>query len=125
MIPRYTNPDMAAVWSDENKFRIWLDIERFALEGMVAIGVAPKEALEAYNKKAAFSPERIHQIEAEVKHDVIAFLTNVAEHIGPLSRFVHRGMTSNDVVDTCIGVQLKQAGEIGRASCRERVCSTV
>jgi adenylosuccinate lyase len=112
MIPRYSNSDMAAIWSEDNKFRIWLDIERFALEGMVEGGKAPKEALEAFNKKAAFSPDRINQIEAEVKHDVIAFLTNVAENVGPLSRYVHRGMTSNDVVDTCIGVQLKQAGEL-------------
>lgn len=111
MIPRYTTPELAAIWSDENRYRIWLDIERFALEGMVQLGVAPAEALEAFNRKAGFDPARIAQIEAETKHDVIAFLTNVAENVGPLSRFVHRGMTSNDVVDTCIAVQLKQSGD--------------
>lgn len=111
MIPRYTTPELATIWSEENRYRIWLDIERFALEGMVQVGSAPAEALEAFNKKAGFNVERITQIEAEVKHDVIAFLTNVAENVGPLSRFVHRGMTSNDVVDTCIAVQLKQAGD--------------
>ena len=111
MIPRYTTPELAAIWSDENRYRIWLDIERFALEGMVQLGVAPAEALEVFNRKAGFDPARIAQIEAETKHDVIAFLTNVAENVGPLSRFVHRGMTSNDVVDTCIAVQLKQSGD--------------
>jgi adenylosuccinate lyase len=110
MIERYTNPEMAAVWSDEARYRIWLDIERFALEGMVKLGVAPKEALDAYNEKANFSVDRVLEIEREVKHDVIAFLTNVAEYVGPLSRFVHRGMTSSDVVDTCLAVQMRRAG---------------
>lgn len=110
MIVRYSNPEAAALWSDETRYSIWLDIERFALEGMVEIGTAPKEALEAYNQKAKFSVERVNQIEREVKHDVIAFLTNVAEHVGPLSRFVHKGMTSSDVVDTCLAVQMRRAG---------------
>jgi adenylosuccinate lyase len=112
MIPRYTNPEMAAVWSDETRYRIWLEIERCALEGLVQVGAAPQEALDAYNSKAQFSIERVQQIEREVKHDVIAFLTNVAEYVGPLSRFVHRGMTSSDVLDTCLAVQLKQSGEL-------------
>lgn len=109
MIDRYTNPEMAAVFSDDTRYRIWLDIERYALEGMVVAGQAPAEALQAYNEKAAFEVGRVLAIEAEVKHDVIAFLTNVAEHVGPLSRYVHRGMTSSDVVDTCLAVQMRRA----------------
>ena len=110
MIPRYTNPEMASVWSDETRYNIWLDIERYAREGMVQLGSAPAEALAAYNEKARFSVERVHEIEREVKHDVIAFLTNVAEHVGPLSRFVHKGMTSSDVVDSCLAVQMRRSG---------------
>ena len=110
MIDRYTNPEMAALFTDDARYRIWLDIERYALEGMVAAGQAPAEALKAFNDKAAFEVERVLAIEAEVKHDVIAFLTNVAEHVGPLSRYVHRGMTSSDVVDTCLAVQMRRAG---------------
>ncbi len=110
MIPRYSNPEATAIWTDQARYSIWLDIERFALEGMVQLGTAPKEALEAYNKNATFSAERVNEIEREVKHDVIAFLTNVAEHVGPLSRFVHKGMTSSDVVDTCLAVQMRRAG---------------
>ena len=117
MIPRYSNPEASALWTDEARYSIWLDIERYALEGMVEIGRAPKEALDAYNDKAMFSAERVNQIEREVKHDVIAFLTNVAEHVGPLSRFVHKGMTSSDVVDTCLAVQMRRAG----LQLRERV----
>lgn len=117
MIPRYSNPEASALWTDEARYSIWLDIERYALEGMVEIGRAPKEALVAYNEKAKFSAERVNQIEREVKHDVIAFLTNVAEHVGPLSRFVHKGMTSSDVVDTCLAVQMRRAG----LQLRERV----
>jgi adenylosuccinate lyase len=101
---------MASVWSDETRYAIWLDIERYALEGMVKIDKAPAEALKAYNEKAKFSVERVQEIEREVKHDVIAFLTNVAEHVGPLSRFVHKGMTSSDVVDTCLAVQMRRSG---------------
>ena len=110
MIPRYTNPEMEAVWSDDSRYRIWLDIERYALEGMVKAGQAPAEALQAYNDKANFQVDRVLEIEKEVKHDVIAFLTNVAEYVGPLSRYVHRGMTSSDVVDTCLAVQMRRAG---------------
>ena len=110
MIPRYTNPDMASIWTDESRYSIWLEIERHALEGLVKVGQAPQEALDAYNQKAAFSVTRIDEIEREVKHDIIAFLTNVAEHVGPLSRYVHKGMTSSDVVDTCLAVQMRRAG---------------
>ena len=110
MIERYTHPEMAALWTDDARYQIWLDIERYALEGLVKIGKAPAEALQAYNEKAKFSSERVLEIEKEVKHDVIAFLTNVAEYVGPLSRYVHRGMTSSDVVDTCLAVQMRRAG---------------
>jgi len=110
MISRYTNPEMAAIWSDEARYQIWLDIERHALEGLVKVGKAPAEALVAYNEKARFSADRVLEIEKEVKHDVIAFLTNVAEYVGPLSRFVHKGMTSSDVVDTCLAVQMRRSG---------------
>jgi adenylosuccinate lyase len=110
MIPRYSNPEMVALWSDECRYSIWLDIERFALEGLVKVGKAPPEALAAYNEKAAFEVDRVLDIEREVKHDVIAFLTNVAEYVGPLSRYVHRGMTSSDVVDTCLAVQMRKSG---------------
>lgn len=110
MIPRYTNPEMSEIWTDDSRYSIWLEIERHALEGLVQVGQAPQEALDAYNKRATFSADRVNEIEREVKHDVIAFLTNVAEHVGPLSRFVHKGMTSSDVVDTCLAVQLRRAG---------------
>jgi adenylosuccinate lyase len=110
MIPRYTNAEMADVWTDDSRYTIWLEIERHALEGLVTVGQAPAEALQAYNERAQFSSERVNQIEREVKHDVIAFLTNVAEHVGPLSRYVHKGMTSSDVVDTCLAVQMRRAG---------------
>jgi adenylosuccinate lyase len=110
MIERYTNPEMAAIWTDDARYQIWLDIERYALEGLVKVDKAPAEALQAYNDKAQFESARVLEIEKEVKHDVIAFLTNVAEHVGPLSRFVHRGMTSSDVVDTCLAVQMRRAG---------------
>jgi adenylosuccinate lyase len=101
---------MASIWTDESRYAIWLEIERHALEGLVSVGQAPQEALIAYNQKATFSAERIDEIEREVKHDIIAFLTNVAEHVGPLSRYVHKGMTSSDVVDTCLAVQMRRAG---------------
>jgi adenylosuccinate lyase len=110
MIERYTHPEMAALWTDDARYQIWLDIERYALEGLVKVGKAPAEALQAYNEKAKFSSERVLEIEKEVKHDVIAFLTNVAEYVGPLSRYVHKGMTSSDVVDTCLAVQMRRAG---------------
>lgn len=111
MIPRYSTEEMNEIWSDQTRYSIWLDIERFALEGLVAHGSAPQEALDAYNEKACFSVDRINELEITLKHDVIAFLTNVAEHVGPLSRFVHKGMTSSDVVDTCLAVQMKRAGD--------------
>jgi adenylosuccinate lyase len=112
MIPRYSRPEMQAIWSDESRYQIWLEIETLALEQMVKEGLAPQSAYEDVKTKGRFEVGRVLQIEAEVKHDVIAFLTNVAEYVGPSSRFVHRGMTSSDVLDTTLAVQLKRSGEL-------------
>ena len=118
MITRYTRPDMGAIWSDENKYAIWLEIEVLACEAQAELGVIPREAVVEIRAKAAFNVERILEIEEITKHDVIAFTTNVAEYVGPASRFIHLGMTSSDVLDTCLGVQLKQAGELMLANLR-------
>lgn len=112
MIDRYSLPEMAAIWSAENRYKLWLEVEIAALEGMVEEGSVPEDAVKEIKEKATFSVDRIFEIEAEVKHDVIAFLTNVAESVGPASRFVHRGMTSNDLLDTTFGLQLKAAGAL-------------
>jgi adenylosuccinate lyase len=103
---------MAAIWEPENKFRIWLEIEVTAAEAMAELGLIPKEAAEAARTRGGFDIERIDAIEAEVKHDVIAFLTSVAEHVGPEARFLHAGLTSSDVLDTCFNVQLTEAADI-------------
>ncbi|MEI6169101.1 MAG: adenylosuccinate lyase [bacterium] len=112
MIPRYTRPEIGNIWEDENKFRIWLNIEILACEAMHQLGVVPAADLKRIKSRAAFSVKRINQIEAKVNHDVIAFLTNVAEHVGPSSRFIHRGLTSSDVLDTALAVQMVQAMDI-------------
>ncbi len=112
MISRYSRPEMVAIWEAENKFRIWLDIETRACEKQAELGVIPKEAVEVIRAKGDFDIERIDAIEAEVKHDVIAFLTSVAEYVGPEARFIHQGMTSSDVLDTCLSVQLTQAADL-------------
>ncbi len=112
MIPRYTRPEMEKIWSDENKFNIWLQIEILAVEAHAKLGLVPEEALEEIKNKAKFDVKRILEIEEKVKHDVVAFLTNVAENVGEASRFIHYGMTSSDILDTCLAVQMKQAGEI-------------
>lgn len=112
MIARYTRPQMGAVWSDENKYRTWLLVEIAACEAQAELGRIPKEAVKVIREKAAFSAERILQIEDHVKHDVIAFLTNVAEYIGAESRYVHLGMTSSDLLDTALALQLQQASAI-------------
>ncbi len=112
MIARYTRPDMAAIWADQNRFAIWLEIEILACEAQAQLGEIPQEAVDEIRAKASFDVERILEIEEVTKHDVIAFTTNVAEYVGPASRFIHLGMTSSDVLDTCLGVQLKQAGEL-------------
>ncbi|MCB0331977.1 MAG: adenylosuccinate lyase [Bdellovibrionales bacterium] len=111
MIARYSRPELLQIWSDESKFSIWLEVETLALEAMAKRGDVPQEAVDAVRAKGAFSVERVLEIENEVKHDVIAFLTNVAEHVGPLSRYVHRGMTSNDLLDTTFAVQLARSGK--------------
>ena len=112
MIQRYTRPAMGKIWEDENKYRIWLEIELLACEQQAALGVIPKEAVPTIRKKASFNVQRILEIEEEVKHDVIAFLTNVGEYVGPESRFIHLGMTSSDVLDTALAVQMKQSAEL-------------
>ncbi len=112
MIPRYSRADMVNIWAPETKFRIWFEIEAYATDALADLGVVPKEAAAAIWEKGAFEVERIDAIEAEVKHDVIAFLTNVAEHVGEPARFMHQGMTSSDVLDTCLAVQLARATDI-------------
>lgn len=112
MIPRYARPQMTSIWEPEAKFRIWFEIEAHALDKMAELGIVPAEAAKAVWERGAFEVERIDAIEAEVKHDVIAFLTNVAEHVGPEARFLHQGMTSSDVLDTCLAVQLARAADL-------------
>ena len=114
MIPRYTRPEMTAIWSDANKYRIWYLIEAHATEKLAELGVVPASAAESVwkAKDVEFSVARIDEIEAEVKHDVIAFLTHLAEFIGPDSRFVHQGLTSSDVLDTCLAVQLRDSADL-------------
>ena len=115
MIPRYSRPEMTAVWSPETRFRIWFEIEAYASEAMAEIGVIPKAAAKTIREKgskAKFDVARIDEIERVTKHDVIAFLTHLAEFIGPDARFVHLGLTSSDVLDTCLAVQLRRASDI-------------
>lgn len=112
MVPRYARPEMTAIWEPESKFQIWFEIEAHATDALAELGVVPKEAAAAIWAKGAFEVERIDAIEAEVKHDVIAFLTNVAEHVGEDARFMHQGMTSSDVLDTCLAVQLARATDL-------------
>jgi len=115
MIPRYSRPEMVSIWTPETKFRIWFEIEAHACDALAELGVIPKEAAKKIwdlGGKAEFNVERIDEIEREVKHDVIAFLTHLAEFIGPESRFVHQGMTSSDVLDTCLNVQLVRAADL-------------
>ena len=115
MIPRYSRPEMTAVWSPETRFRIWFEIEAYASEAMAAIGLIPKAAAKAIwekGRQARFDVARIDEIEKVTKHDVIAFLTHLAEFIGPEARFVHLGLTSSDVLDTCLAVQLRRASDL-------------
>jgi adenylosuccinate lyase len=115
MIPRYSRPEMTAIWSPETRFRIWFEIEAHAADAMAELGIIPKEAAQtiwAKGHDAKFDIARIDAIEAEVKHDVIAFLTHLAEHVGPDARFVHSGMTSSDVLDTCFNIQLVRAADL-------------
>jgi len=115
MIPRYSRPEMVAIWEPDTKFRIWFEIEAHACEALAEIGVIPKEAAKNIRErgdKAVFDVAKIDEIEREVKHDVIAFLTHLSEFIGEDSRFVHQGMTSSDVLDTCFNVQLARAADL-------------
>ncbi len=115
MIPRYSRPEMTAIWTPETRFRIWFEIEAHAASAMAQLGVIPAEAAQVIwdkGSKAVFDTQRIDEIEAVTKHDVIAFLTHLAEHVGPEARFVHQGMTSSDVLDTCLNVQLVRAADI-------------
>ena len=112
MIPRYSRPIMEKIWEPENRFQIWFEIEAHACDAQAELGIIPKEAAQAVWEKGGFDVKRIDAIEAEVKHDVIAFLTSLAEYVGPEARFVHQGMTSSDVLDTCLSVQLSQAADI-------------
>ena len=115
MIPRYTRPEMASIWEPQTRFKIWFEIEAHAADALAELGVIPKDAARtiwAKAKDAVFNVERIDEIERETKHDVIAFLTHLAEIVGPEARFVHQGMTSSDVLDTCLNVQLTRAADI-------------
>lgn len=112
MIPRYSRPEMTAIWSDESRFRIWFEIEAHACDAQAKLGVIPQAAADAVWQRGRFEIERIDAIERETRHDVIAFLTNLAEHVGPEARFVHQGMTSSDVLDTCLSVQLVRAADL-------------
>src|SRR3982075_1035659 len=115
MIPRYTRPEIATIWDPQTRFRIWFEIEAHAADAMAELGIIPKEAAKtiwAKGKNATFDVARIDEIEREVKHDVVAFLTHLAEIVGPEARFVHAGMPSSDVLDTCFNVQLKRAADL-------------
>ena len=115
MIPRYARPEMTEIWSPESKFRIWFEIEAHATDALAELGVVPKEAAKKLWEKgrnAKFDVARIDEIEREVKHDVIAFLTHLSEIVGPEARFVHQGMTSSDVLDTCLNVQMARAADL-------------
>ncbi len=112
MIPRYTRPEMAKIWEPDNRFRIMLEVETLAAEAMEINGSIPQGVAKAIRERGKFDPVRIDEIEREVKHDVIAFLTNVAEHVGDEAKFMHQGMTSSDVIDTSFAVQLQQASDL-------------
>jgi adenylosuccinate lyase len=124
MIPRYARPEMADIWTPESRFAIWLEIETLAMEAMADLGTIPRSAAAAYRARGRFEVERIDAIEREVRHDVIAFLTNVAEHVGEEARFAHQGMTSSDVLDTCLSVQLVRAADLLIAA-NARVCAAL
>ena len=115
MIPRYTRAEMASIWTPETRYRIWYEIEAHAADAMAKLGIIPAEAaasIRAKGDKATFDPRRIDEIEREVRHDVIAFLTHLGEIVGPDARYIHQGMTSSDVLDTCLNVQLARAADI-------------
>ena len=112
MIPRYSRPEMTAIWSEDSKFQIWFEIEAHACDAQAELGVIPAAAAAAVWERGSFEIDRINEIERETKHDVIAFLTNLAEHVGDEARFVHQGMTSSDVLDTTLAVQMARASDL-------------
>ncbi|MCL6611836.1 MAG: adenylosuccinate lyase [Peptococcaceae bacterium] len=119
MIDRYTLPEMGKVWSQDNKFRKWLEVEIYACEAMAELGLVPPEALKNIRERAGYTVERVNEIEAVTNHDVIAFLTCVAEHVGEDSKYIHMGMTSSDVLDTALAAQMKEAGDLILEKLRE------
>jgi len=112
MIPRYSRPEMVTLWSPETRYSIWLEIETAATEAMAELGIVPEDAAKAVRERGGFDVARIDEVEREVRHDVIAFLTSLAEHVGPEARFVHQGLTSSDVLDTCLAIQLTRAADL-------------
>src|ERR1041385_6754962 len=112
MIPRYTRPHMGKIWEDQNKYQRWLDVELAVVETLAQENVIPKHEAAEIKSRASFSVDRINEIEAEIKHDVIAFTTSVAEFVGPASRFFHFGLTSSDVLDTAMALQTAEASAI-------------
>ena len=112
MIKRYSRKELANIWEEYNKYKIWLDIEIAAAEGMEKLKLIPKGVASVVKKRGKIKVKRIHQIESKVKHDVIAFLTSITEQVGFKARFLHQGMTSSDVLDTCFNLQLIQSGKI-------------
>ena len=124
MLDRYARPEMKAIWTDEGRLQRWLEVELAVCEIHAERGLIPRDALAEIKARAAFDVERVAEIEARVRHDVIAFLTNVAEHVGPSSRFVHYGMTSSDVIDTGMALQIRDAGKLLLAGV-ERVCDVL
>src|SRR5215470_4831022 len=112
MVPRYTRPRMGKIWDDQNKYQRWLDVELAVVETLADQGLIPKAEAVEIRKRASFSVDRINEIEAEVKHDVIAFTTSVAEFVGPASRYFHFGLTSSDVVDTAMALQVAEASAL-------------
>jgi len=124
MIPRYARPEMTAIWTPQSKFQIWFEIEAHACDAQAALGVIPKKAAQAVWERGKFDIDRIDEIERETKHDVIAFLTNLAEYVGDEARFVHQGMTSSDVLDTTLSVQLVRASDLLMADL-DRLCTAI
>ena len=114
MIARYSRKELKNIWSEENKYKIWLDVEIAAAQAMEKLGQIPKGVSSIVRKKAKINVKRIHQIENQVKHDVIAFLTSITEKVGAEGKFMHKGMTSSDILDTCFNIQLVQSGKILR-----------
>ena len=112
MIDRYSRKELKAIWSEENKYKIWLNVEIAAAEAMEKYKIIPKGVSSTVKKRAKINVKRIHQIESKVKHDVIAFLTSITEKAGIKARYLHQGMTSSDILDTAFNIQLKQSGEI-------------